>query len=154
MCILADVNKIVYPCKMCHVNVNNKYSVAHCGICQSWVHMKRHKLNHIDCKYLQGLSDSWYCLSCRCKIFPFATPTDEDFNSSITSLSLKEPIELMIKKVYFHHYHPLIWLSCIISSNILLEKKKQWHQKCCYLQILWHGINSNIKTQVFRLIPY
>ena len=58
---------------MCHVNVNNKYSVAHCGICQSWVHMKRHKLNHIDCKYLQGLSDSWYCLSCRCKILMILT---------------------------------------------------------------------------------
>ena len=64
MCIPINVNNIVYPCKICHVNVNNKDSAAQCGIFLSWVHMKCNKLNHIDYKYLQGSNDPWYCLSC------------------------------------------------------------------------------------------
>ena len=73
MCIPINVNNIVYPCKIYHVNVNNKDSAAQCGICQSWVHMKCNKLNHIDYKYLQGSNDPWYCLSCCSKIFRFGT---------------------------------------------------------------------------------
>ena len=40
MCISKNVNNIVYPCKICNVNVNNKDSAARCDICQSWVHAK------------------------------------------------------------------------------------------------------------------
>ena len=40
MHILINVKSIVYPGKICHVNVNNKDSTAQCDICQSWVHMK------------------------------------------------------------------------------------------------------------------
>ena len=38
----------VYPCNICHVNVNNKDFVAHCDIYQFWVYMKCNKFNHID----------------------------------------------------------------------------------------------------------
>ena len=85
MCIFINVNNIVYPCKICHVNVSNKESAAQCDICQSWVHMKCNKLNHIDYKYLQGSNDPWYCLSCCNKIFPFETLRNKDFFSSITT---------------------------------------------------------------------
>ena len=40
MCISTNANNIVYPGKICHVNVNNKDSAAQCDICQSWVHIK------------------------------------------------------------------------------------------------------------------
>ena len=73
MCISKNVNNIVYPCKICHVNGNNKDPAAQCDICQSWVHVKCNKLNHIDYKYLQGPNEPWYCLSCCSKIFHFET---------------------------------------------------------------------------------
>ena len=40
MCISKNANNIVYPSKICHVNVNNKDSAAQREICQSWVHIK------------------------------------------------------------------------------------------------------------------
>ena len=80
-----NVNNIVYPCKICHVNINNKDSAAQCNNCQSWVHMKCNNLNHIDYKYLQGSNDPWYYLSCCSNIFPFGTQTNKDFISSITT---------------------------------------------------------------------
>ena len=82
-CIFINVNNTVYPCKIFHVNVSNKDSAAQCDICQSWVHVNCNKLNHIDCKYLQGSNDPWYCLSCSSKFFPFGTLTNKDFISSI-----------------------------------------------------------------------
>ena len=91
MCISINVNNIVYSCKICHVNVNNKGSASQCDICQSWVHesVKCNQLNHIDYKYLQGSDDLWYCFSCCIKIFPFGTLTNKDFMSSTTnSLSI------------------------------------------------------------------
>ena len=89
MCISININNIVYPCNICHVNVKNKDSAAPWDICQSWFHVMCNKLNHIDHKYLQGSNDPWYCLSCCSKIFPFGTLKNKDFISSLTnSLSL------------------------------------------------------------------
>ena len=104
MCISRKVNNIVYPCEICHVNVNNKDSAAQCDICQSWFHMKCNKLNHIDYKCHQGSNEPWYCLSCCSNIFPFGTLTNKDSIPSITnSLSLnKVPRVTMIMKVCFH----------------------------------------------------
>ena len=83
LCILVNINNIVYPWKIYHVNINN--NAAQCDICQSWVHMKCSKLNHIDYKYLQGSNDLWYCLSCWSKNFPFGTLTNKDFIFYITN---------------------------------------------------------------------
>ena len=89
MCISKNVNNIVYPCKICHVNVNSKDSAAHFDVCQSWVHVKCNKRYHIDYKYLQGSNEPWYCLSFCSKNIPFVTLTNEEFIPSITnSLSL------------------------------------------------------------------
>ena len=112
MCISRNINNVVYPCKICHLNVSNKDSAAQCDICQSWVHIKCNKLNHIDHKYLQGSNEPWYCLSCCSNIFPFGTLTNRDFVPSITNsfsqqgnkndndnerlLSLKPPSDLAL----------------------------------------------------------
>ena len=85
MCISRNVNNRGCPCKICHVNVNNKDSAPQCDICQSWVHVKCNKLNHIDYKYLQGSNEPWYCLSCCSKIFPFVRLTNKDFILFITN---------------------------------------------------------------------
>ena len=90
MCISRYVNNIVYPCKICHVNFNNKDSGAQCDICESWVHVKCNKLNHIDCKYLQGSNEPRYCLSCCSNILPFGTLTNKDFIPSITNSTLSQ----------------------------------------------------------------
>ena len=112
---------VVYPCKICHVSVNNKDAAAQCDICQSWVHMKCNKLNQIDYKYLQDANDRWFCLSCCRNIFPFGTQTD--FISSITTtnsfslginsdndkeslLSLKPPSDLTVLYNQFNSTSP------------------------------------------------
>ena len=116
MCISRNVNNMVYPCQICHLNVTD--SAAQCDICQSWVHIKCNKLNHIDYKYLQGSNEPWYCFSCCSNIFPFGTLTNRDFVPSIANslsqqgtkndndneslLSLKPPSDLDLL------YNPLI----------------------------------------------
>ena len=80
MCIPKNVNNIVYPSKIYHLNVNNKDSAAQCDICDIC-----NKLNHIDCKYLQGSNEPWYCISCCSRMFPFGTLTKKNFISSITN---------------------------------------------------------------------
>ena len=76
MCTPMNVNNIVYHCKICRVNVNNKGSAAQCDC---------NKLNRNDYKYLLGSNDPWYCFSCCSNIFPFRTQTNKDFISSITT---------------------------------------------------------------------
>ena len=87
MCISKNVNNIVYPCKICHVSVNNKDSAVQCVI-------KCNKLNHINYKYLQGSNEPWYCLSCCSKIFPFGTLTNKDFHNK---LSLNKVVTMKMK---------------------------------------------------------
>ena len=127
MCIFINVNSIVYPCKICHVNISNKDSAVQCNICQSWVHMKCNKFNHIDYKYLQSSNDTWYCLSFCSKIFPFGTLKNKDFISSIITatdsfsqvtncdkykeslVSLKPPSELVLLYGTIHKGCPHIF---------------------------------------------
>ena len=77
MCTSTNVNNIVYPCKICHVNVNYKDPAAQSDVCQPWVYIKCNKFNHIAYKYNQ--------IYCGSKIFPFGTPTNKDFIPSITN---------------------------------------------------------------------
>ena len=123
MCIFVNVNNIVYPCKICHLDISNKELAAQCDICQSWVHKKCNKLNHIEYKYLQGSNDPWYCLSCCSKIFPFGTLTNKYFISSITAtnsfsqgtnsgkykeslVSIKPPFDLALLNNQFNNTSP------------------------------------------------
>ena len=84
MCIPKNINNIVYPCEICHININNKNSAAQCDICQSWVHVKCNKFKHVDYKYLQGSNKPWYCLSCCSKIFPFGTLANKEFHDKLS----------------------------------------------------------------------
>ena len=79
---------MVYHCKIYHVNISDRDFAAQYDICQPWVHVKCDKHNHIDYKYRQGSNESWDCLSCCSKIFPFGTQTNKDFISSITATNL------------------------------------------------------------------
>ena len=122
MCTPKNVNNIVYPCKICHVNVNNKDFAAHCNIYQSWVHVKCNKLNNIDYEYFQGSNKPWYCVSCCSKILPFGTLTNKDFIPFITNslsqqgtksdndneslLSLKPPSDLALLYNQFNNTSP------------------------------------------------
>ena len=54
MYISVNVNDIVYSCKVSYGNVNNNGSAARCDICQSWIHVKFDKINHIDYKYFKA----------------------------------------------------------------------------------------------------
>ena len=102
---------------------NSWDSASQCDICQSWVHIKCNKLNHIDYKYLQGSNDLWYCLSCCSNIFPFGTQTNKEFISSIATknsfsqgtnsdndkeslLSLKPPSDLVLLYNQFNNTSP------------------------------------------------
>ena len=110
-------------CEIKSIKVNNKDSAAQRYICQSWIHVKCNKLNHIDYKHLQGSYDPWYCLSCCSNIFPFGTKTNKDFISSITTtnsfsqvtnsdndkeslLSLKPPSDLALLYNQFNNTSP------------------------------------------------
>ena len=107
MCIPINVNDIVYPSKICHVNVSSKDSAAQCDNCQSWVHMKCNNLNHIDliqnrlsqAQMIHGtvsLVALTFFLSEHKQIKTSSLPSQQQ------TLSLKVPTVTMIKKVYFH----------------------------------------------------
>ena len=78
MCVSSNSN-IVFPCKICEINISNKDRAVQCGICQFWIHIKCNELNHIDYKYLQGSNDPWYYISCCDEILPFDTLTNKNF---------------------------------------------------------------------------
>ena len=82
---VSSNSNIVFPCKICNININKKDSAVQCEICQFWIHIKSKRLNHIDFKYLQVSNDPWYCISCRDKIFSFGTLINKNFLSLANS---------------------------------------------------------------------
>ena len=76
-------NNIVFPCKLCSKNINNRDAAIQCDICQFGVHLRCNKLNLVDYKYRQGSADPWFCLSCCSTILPFGNLIDKDFSCSI-----------------------------------------------------------------------
>ena len=82
MCVPSNSN-IVFPCKICNININNKDRAVQCDICQFWIDIKCNKLNHINYNYLQGSNDPWYCMSCCDEILPFGTLTNKNFLSMV-----------------------------------------------------------------------
>ena len=44
---------IVFPCKLCSKNINDRDAAIQCDKCQFWVHLRCSKLNLDDYKYLQ-----------------------------------------------------------------------------------------------------
>ena len=88
----ANTN-IVFPCKLCNENINDRDAAIQCNICQFWVYWRSNKLNLVDDKYLQGSTDSWFCLSCCSVILPFWNLTDKEQEYLITTL--KSPIKIV-----------------------------------------------------------
>ena len=80
---------------------------------ENWIHIKCNNLNFLDYRYLQNCDESWYCIECCSKIFPFnslssnkkflacCNSTDSNIiqwkdleNGHASSLSLKPPSDL------------------------------------------------------------
>ena len=61
MCVSSSSN-IVFPCKICNININNKDSVIQCDS-QFWIDIKCNKLNHIDYNCLEGSNDRFGTLA-------------------------------------------------------------------------------------------
>ena len=82
---------VVFPCKLCSKNINNRDAAIHCDTCQFLVH-------------------PWFCLSCCSTILPLGNLTDEDFPCSvlnkrfieisdkISSVLLKPPLTLLFNQ--------------------------------------------------------
>ena len=91
MCISSNSN-ITFLCKLCNTSIKYTDIAAQCDLCQFWSHMKCNNLNHIDCRYLQGSNDPWFCISCCNEIFPFGTLANKNVlsmmmvNSSPTTI--------------------------------------------------------------------
>ena len=124
MWIPTNVNNIVYPCKIYHLNVNNKDSVAQCDICQSWVYMKCNKLILLttNISKAQMIHDTVSLIAVTFYLLEHKQIKTSSLPSRQQTLSLKVPIVTMIKKVYFY-YNVLICLPYIINSITLLQKK-------------------------------
>ena len=72
-----------FPCKLWPKNVNDNDHAVSCNPCQTWVYIKYNHLSNIDCKYLQGCDEPWYCLSCTNTLFLFGNLKIENFLTSI-----------------------------------------------------------------------
>ena len=78
---------LIFPCKICNKNVNDKDHAIQRDICNLWVHIKCNNLNYIHYKYLQGNNDPWYCITCSSSIFPFNCLNNTKFASLFISQS-------------------------------------------------------------------
>ena len=81
-------------------------------LCEHWFHIKCNNLNYLDNRYLQNCNESWHCIPCYSKIFPFnslsyCTSTDsstmlwEGLKSAQNSLLLWKPtpnLELLVNQ--------------------------------------------------------
>ena len=83
-------SNIVFPWNICEKRVNDKNAAIKCDICQTRIHLKYNKLNHIDYKYFQGLKDPWFCVYCCSTIFPFGFLTNNDFSPFLYSRNESE----------------------------------------------------------------
>ena len=122
MCIPINVNNIVYPCKSCHVNVNNKDSAAQCGIAslgfiRNVINLTTLTTNISKAQMIPGIV---FLVAVKFFVLEHKKIKSSSLPSRQQTLSLKVPIETTIKKVYFHQNLLLIWLSFIINSITLL----------------------------------
>ena len=81
------LSHLIFPCKICNNNVNDKDHAIQCDIYNFWVHIKCNNFNYIDYKYLRGNSDPWYCITCSSSIFPFNCLNNKKFASLFISQS-------------------------------------------------------------------
>ena len=53
------------------------------------MNIKCNNLNFIDYQYLNGNDDSWLCIKCNTKLFPFGTLNNKTFNKYIDSSNIQ-----------------------------------------------------------------
>ena len=68
---MYNINHPKFPCSICVKNVNDKDKAVQCDLCELWIHIKCNKLNYLDYRYFQNYDESWYCIDCCSRIFPF-----------------------------------------------------------------------------------
>ena len=134
----ASTSNIVFlSCNICLKNVSDKDDAIQYEICQAWIHLKWNKLSHIDYKYLQGSSDSWFCFYCCSKIFPFWFLTKKHFLSiSLCSANVSENVS---SKNSLIHLTPPPNLALLFNQfNNTSSWAKCLPRKCCKFKISWY----------------
>ena len=79
---------ITFPCSICIKTIGDNDNSLYCDKCNLWVHIKCN-LNFIDCQYLNGNDDPWFCLKCNTELFPFGTLNNKTFNQYINSSNIQ-----------------------------------------------------------------
>ena len=67
----CNINHPKFPCRICAKNVHDKDKAVQCDLCKLWIHITCNNLNYLDYRHLQNCDESWYCIECCGKIFPF-----------------------------------------------------------------------------------
>ena len=142
---MCNIKHPKFPCRICTKNVHDKDKAVQCDLRELWIHIKCNNLNYLDYSYLQNCDESWYCIECCSKIFPFnflsrnkkflacCTSTDSNIiqwkdieNAHASSLSLK----------------PSLNLELLVNQKIVMTLKKFLHlniitlRKCITLKYL------------------
>ena len=120
-------SNIVFPCNISEKSVNDKDPATECDACQSWIHLKCNKLNHIDYKYFQGSSDPWFCLYFCSSIFPLGFLTNKDFLSFLYSRNEFENFSNKKSSTYLAALPNLALLSNQFNNS---SWAKCWARKC------------------------
>ena len=74
---------LAFPCRVYNKNVDTNDHAVQCDLCNFWIHIKCNNLNDVNYKYLQRLSDSWYCITCSSSRFPLNCLNNDAFSSLI-----------------------------------------------------------------------
>ena len=125
---------MVFPWKICNINIKDTDSAAQCDIYQFWIHVKCNSLNHIDAKYLQGSSAPWFCISCCNEIFPFGILTNKILSiiSNYNLTTIKQSDDSNISRRSSLALKPSANLSLLFNRfhNFFLSRKMS-------LKMLW-----------------
>ena len=85
---MCNINYPKFSCRICAKNVHDK--AVQCGLCELWIHIKCNNLHYLDYKYLQNCDESWYCIECCSRIFPFnSLISNTNFLACCTSTDIK-----------------------------------------------------------------
>ena len=83
---MCNITYPKFPCRICIKNVSDKDKAVQCDLCELWVHIKCNNHNYPDYRYLQNSNESWYCIECCNKIFPFnSLSSNKNFVASCTN---------------------------------------------------------------------
>ena len=139
---VSSNSNIVFPCKVCNININNKHSAIQCDICQFWIHIKCNKLNHIDYKYVQGSNDPWYCISCCDQILPFGTLTNKNLALVNPPINSKD---LQTKEIFHEQYKDYRnMLSTLLKKGKANYYNQYFEANMNNTKNTWKGIKSII----------